>query len=317
MTGANGFVGRATVAALRAAGYQVRAAVRRPTGQPAEGVTEVIVPDLSPSPQLSAAAEGCDAVAHLAGRAHVLDDRSPDPLAEFRRVNVAGTEAVLAAAVAAGVSRFLFVSSIKVNGEGGGPAPYRASDRPAPVDPYGISKLEAERATERYADRMAVSILRPPLVYGPGVRGNFRRLLRLLDRFRRVPLPLGALHNRRSLVFVGNLASAIVHLTEAGSRVPGTYLVSDGEDLTTTELLEKTGRALAVTPLLVPVPAWVLRAGGRALGRTAEIHRLTEALTVDITPLTETGWRIPFSVASGLAATAAWWTGGGRTETLA
>jgi len=316
VTGANGFVGRATVAALSAAGHDVRAAVRRPSGGRVDGVTEYIVPDLIASRELSAAAQGCDAVAHLAGRAHILDDPSADPLAEFRRVNVLGTEAVLAAAMAGGVTRFLMVSSVKVHGDGGGLSPYRPSDLPAPVDPYGVSKLEAEQAAGAYANRMAVSVLRPPLVYGPGVRGNFRRLLRLLDRSRRVPLPLGGLRNRRSLVFVGNLASAITHLLEIGPNARGTYLVSDGDDLTTTQLLEMTGQALAAPPVLVPIPAWVVRAAGWVLGRSAEVQRLTGTLTVDIAALTETGWRPPFSVAAGLAATASWWTGGGRDEAL-
>jgi nucleoside-diphosphate-sugar epimerase len=305
VTGATGFVARAVMPALAARGHEVRAAARRPVA----GADTVIVPDVGPDTDWAAALRGCDAVVHLAARVHVLRDPSADPLAEFRRVNRDGTRRLAEEAVRAGIRRIVHVSTAKVLGESSPPGrPFGDDAAAAPEDPYSVSKWEAERALDdvcRASGAAAVS-LRPPLVYGPGVGANFLRLLRAVDARR--PLPLGAVANRRSLVYVGNLASAAAACVEAASLPCAACLVTDREDLSTPELIRRIGRALGVRPRLVPVPPAWLRLGGRLLGRGAELDRLLGDFALAPTALAAlVGWSPPFDVDRGLAETAAWY----------
>lgn len=279
VTGANGFVGRAACHRLRADGITVVAAMRQTDGS--AGV--VPVGDIDGHTDWTSALAGVDSVLHLAARVHVMDELSDDPLAEFRRVNVQGTLRLAQQAVQAGIKRLVYVSSIKVNGEQTEPGrPFAASDAPAPVDPYGISKLEAEQGlrTLAQATGLELVIVRPPLVYGPGVGGNFARMVRWLHSG--VPLPLGmATANRRSLVALDNLvdllAACLAHPAAAGE----VFLVSDGEDLSTAELLRRLATALDLRVRLLPVPPVVLQLAATALGRRELAQRLMGSLQVD------------------------------------
>jgi nucleoside-diphosphate-sugar epimerase len=311
VTGASGFVGSAVLPALRAKGHMVRAAVRREADCDAD--EQVRVGDLSPDTDWRDAVRGIDAVVHLAARVHVMRDTSADPLAEFRRSNVEGTLALARAAAGAGVKRMVFLSSIKVNGEATTARPFTERDPPAPKDPYGVSKAEAEAGLARIATETGLElvVLRPPLVYGPGVRANFLRLVRLADRG--VPLPFGAVDNRRSMVFVGNLADAIVRCVEHPAAAGRTFLVSDGEDLSTSNLIARLAKALGKRASLMPVPPGLMRAAARILGKSAEADRLLGSLRIDSSTLrTSLAWQPPFTVDQGLVATAAWYRSSAR-----
>jgi nucleoside-diphosphate-sugar epimerase len=313
VTGASGFVGSAVLPALRAKGHMVRAAVRREADCDAD--EQVRVGDLSPDADWRDAVRGIDAVVHLAARVHVMHDTSPDPLAEFRRSNVEGTLALARAAAAAGAKRMVFLSSIKVNGEATTDRPFTERDAPAPKDPYGVSKAEAEAGLARVATESGLElvVLRPPLVYGPGVRANFLRLVRLADRG--APLPFGAVDNRRSMVFVGNLADAIVRCVEHPAAAGRTFLVSDGEDLSTSDLIARLAKALGKRATLVPVPPALMRAAARLLGKSAEADRLLGSLRIDSSALRASlAWQPPFTVDEGLAATAAWYRSAQHAE---
>jgi nucleoside-diphosphate-sugar epimerase len=268
-------------------------------------VEQALVDDLGPDTSWTHALSGIDAVVHTAARAHVMRDTAPDPLAEFRRVNVSGTLALARQAAAAGVKRFVFISSVKVNGEGTEPGrPYRASDRPAPVDPYGVSKHEAEQGLLQLAHEtgMSVSIIRPVLVYGPGVKGNFLTLMRWLHKG--IPLPLGAIQNRRSFVALDNLVDLIVTCLDHPAASGRIFLVSDGEDLSTTTLLQRVAAALGRTARLVPVPAMALFAVARLLGKADIAQRLCGSLQVDISSTRGLlGWAPPVGVDQALAET--------------
>lgn len=235
-----------------------------------------------------------------------MNDRAAEPLAEFREVNVAGTLNLARQAVSSGVKRFIFISSIKVNGEGTSLGePYTADTSPAPTDPYGISKLEAEQALLALAAEtgMEVVIIRPVLVYGPGVKANFLNMMRWLSKG--VPLPLGAIHNKRSLVALDNLVDLIVTCIEHPSAVNQVFLVSDGEDLSTSELLRRMGRALGKPARLIPIPAGVLEMGARMVGKKTIAQRLCGSLQVDISKTRELlNWSPPMSVDCALARTA-------------
>jgi nucleoside-diphosphate-sugar epimerase len=308
VTGASGFVAAALIPQLCAAGWHVRAAARRPETIPTRpGVTPIPSPDLGPEADWREAVRGCHAVIHLAARVHVMRDSVADPLAAFRAANSVGSARLAQQAAEAGVQRLVMVSSIKVNGDGSPTGrPYRASDVPAPTDPYGQSKAEAEEALWAVcADSgMQGVVVRPPLVYGPGVKGNFASLLRAVAKRR--PLPLGAVDNRRSLVSVGNLASALVLCAAHPAAAGQTFLVSDGEDLSTAELIRRLASALGRRPRLVPVPPSVLRLMLSTLGKGAVADRLLGSLEVDSQPLRERcGWTPPETVDQGLRAAVA------------
>ena len=302
VTGANGFVGSALCAALANRDYCVRGVVRDPSRSAGLICELTKVGDIGSNTDWSGSLIGVDMVVHLAARVHVMRDSATDPLAEFRRVNVAGTERLALAAATAGVRRFVFLSSVKVNGERGG---YNESDPPAPQDAYGISKHEAELSLREIAAEtgMEVVIIRPPLVYGPGVKANFHALLRAVARG--IPLPLGAIHNRRSLVALDNLVDMIVTCIDHPAAANQTFLVSDGEDLSTTELIRHLARAMGRPARLIPIPASVLMAGATLLGKREVAARLCGSLQVDITKARELlGWLPPITMDEGLRRTA-------------
>lgn len=302
VTGATGFVGRALVDRLLFDGVPVTASVRREPSNRA-GLREVRVEDLGPTTDWSAALADCDSVVHCAARVHVMADESANPIAEYRVTNVEGSVALAMQAATAGVRRFVFISSIKVNGDGTAPgAPYRATDLPAPADPYGVSKFEAEQALTALAAacEMELVIIRPPLVYGPGVKANFLSMARLIAHG--VPLPLGGVNaNRRSFVALGNLVDLIVTCLAHPKAVGQVFLVSDGEDLSTSELLRRTAAALGVPSRLMPVPASLLALGAGMLGRRDLWQRLGGTLQIDSAPTCDhLDWKPPMTVDTGL-----------------
>ncbi len=302
LTRATGFVGRAVLADLVARGHTLRAAIRGAT--PAEfAATAFAIKAIDGETDWRTALDGVEVVIHSAARVHVMNDTEADPLAAFRKVNVEGTLNLARQAVAAGVRRFVFISSIKVNGEGTLPGrPYRADDRPAPADPYGVSKMEAEQGLRELArdTGMEVVIIRPVLVYGPGVRANFLAMMRWLDKG--VPLPFGAIHNRRSLVALDNLVDLVRTCASHPAAANQTFLVSDGEDLSTTSLLQRMASALGKPARLLPIPAAWLAFGATLLGRRALSQRLCGSLQVDIEKTRSLlGWTPPVSVDRALA----------------
>ena len=304
LTGATGFVGRHTVPLLAARGHRVRAALRTASEGPWE---PAVVGDIGPDTDWTAALAGVDAVIHMAARVHVMRDTASDPLAEFRRVNTAGTIRLAEQAAAAGVKRFVFLSSIKAMVDESRPAPLDAAATPAPHSPYGVSKLEAERALAEIAARtgMEVAVIRPPLVYGPGAAGNMRALLKLVATG--LPLPLGGIRNRRSLIYVGNLADAVVTVLEHPDAAGQTFLVQDGEPLSTADLVRAIAAALDRPARLIPVPQGLMALGAALTGTRAVFDRLAGTLTVDDRPIRERlGWRPPHDLATGLRATAEW-----------
>lgn len=306
ITGASGFVGQALTAALDKGGYDWIAATRNRTS--AADHRHVFIGDIGPDTEWHAALHGIDCVVHLAARTHVLDDRSSDPYAAYRHINVLGTETLAEQAVAAGVRRLILLSSIKVNGEATTAHPYTETDRPQPEDAYGVSKLEAEKVLQRIGANTGLEtvVLRPPLVYGPGVKGNFLRLLRLVSRG--IPLPLASINNRRSLIGVANLADAIIAGILSPVAAGKTYLVSDGEDISTPQLISKLACAMGVTPHLLPCPPVLLNAGAALMGKRAVAARLTGSLQIDSGRIRkELGWQPRYSLDQGLKSTAQWY----------
>jgi nucleoside-diphosphate-sugar epimerase len=302
VTGANGLVGGATARYLQTLPRMtVLRAVRRPQDVPDPLAPCVRVGDLDADTDWSAALAEADAVVHTAARVHVMHDVAADPLAEFRRVNVQGTLNLARQAAQAGARRFVFISSIKVNGEATRPGhPFTAQDLPAPVDAYGISKHEAEAGLREIAHQtgMAVIIIRPPLIYGPGVKANFAALMRAVQRG--LPLPLGAVHNQRSLVGLDNLVDLIAVCLVHPQAANQTFLVSDGHDLSTPELVLGLACAAGVTARLLPVPVGLLQAAATLLGRRDAMQRLCGNLQVDISKLqTLLGWTPPVPVDTG------------------
>ena len=301
VTGANGFVGRAVCAQALARGMTGRGAVRSPCVLPAGAECQVLE-GLAEQSDWRAALAGIAVVVHAAARVHVMADTATDPLAEFRRVNVQGTLNLARQAAAAGVRRFVFISSIKVNGESTQPGhPFTADDAPAPLDPYGISKGEAEQGLRELSAEtgMEVVIIRPPLVYGPGVKANFAAMMRWLQRG--VPLPLGAIYNQRSLVALDNLVDLIVTCMTHPAAAHQTFLVSDGEDVSTTELLRRMGQAMNRPARLIPVPASGLKLAATMVGKQDVAQRLCGSLQVDIEKTRQLlGWRPPLTLDQGL-----------------
>ena len=280
VTGASGFVGQALCQTLLAGGTPVVAAVRRPGSAPA-GTEERVVEALGPHTDWRRALEGIDTVVHLAGRAHVMRERESDPLALFRHVNTEGTRA-LAEQAAGRCRRLVLVSTIKVNGETTAPdRPFRPTDRPDPRDPYGVAKAEAEDALFSIAARHGLEavVVRPPLIHGPGARGNLATLLRVLRR--RVPLPLAAADNRRSLVGVDNMAALLIRAARHPDAAGEIFLARDDEDLSTSALLRRLAAALNRPARLVPVPLPLLRLAASAIGQGAMAARLLDSLVVD------------------------------------
>lgn len=306
ITGASGFVGRYLVHDLVKEGLSVCCAMRTDTMFEDTVDSKILIPSIDAHTDWTEALSGCEVVMHLAARVHVMNDTSADPLAEFRTVNVEGTLNLARQAASAGVKRFIFVSSVKVNGEHTKAGkPYTEDIVPNPQDAYGISKLEAEQGLLTIAKDtgMEVVIIRPPLVYGAGVKANFASMIRAVKRG--IPLPLGAIRNKRSFVYVGNLVSMIMRCIEHPAAANQVFLVSDGHDLSTSELLRSCAAALGVKPRLLSVPQWLIEGCAKLLGKQAVAQRLCGNLQVDISKArTMLGWEPPFSVADGLKATA-------------
>lgn len=308
ITGASGFVGARLCTELLARGASVRAPLRRPGAlAPRPGLETFDIGDLASSPIDPQRLAGVNTVMHLAGFAHRFKGDPGADADSIRRINVGATEMLAHAAAKAGVRRFVYASSVKVNGEDSGKGSFGSGDAPEPRDEYGRSKLAAETVLRRIAGECAMEIViaRPPLVYGPGVKANFLRLLEAVERG--LPLPFASLQNRRSLVHVGNLADALIACACHPAAAGKTYLVCDGEEVSTAELIRRIAAALGRQARLFPFPLALLRLAARAAGKLPEIERLTGNLVLDGGPIRkDLLWQPPFTMQQGLAETAAW-----------
>lgn len=304
VTGAGGFVGEALVFRMLVdKQFAPIAAARSPTRL--QGLCPVVPFDLN-DPEALPELKDVSAIIHAAARVHVMNEVASDALAEFRKVNVEGTLRLAKRAAESGVKRFIFISSIKVNGENTLPGkPFKADDAPAPVDPYGVSKHEAEQGLRQLAREtgMEVVIIRPPLIYGAGVKANFLSMLRWLNKG--IPLPLGAVRNQRSLVAIGNLVDLVITCIDHPGAANQTFLVSDGQDLSTTEMLRRLGNALGRKAWLLPLPEWLLVAAASALGKQSVAQRICGSLQVDISKNRELlGWTPPINMDEAMRQTA-------------
>ncbi len=307
-------------------GYSVTGTVRsreKLSGLPSQ-LEYHLIDDIGPHTDWTGVLEDVDTIVYLAARVHVMEKTSTVPLDEYRRVNTYGTERLAYMAAKAGVRRIIYLSTIKVNGEKT-PPPYpspikgegkkigekgcfREDDLPAPQDYYAISKWEAEQILGRIASEtgLEVVIIRPPMIYGPGVGGNFKRLLSWVNKG--VPLPLSRVSNKRSLIYLGNLVDAIVMCIEHKDAARETFLVSDGEDISTPDLIRMIARAMGKRPGLIPFPLPLLKAIGRVSGKNAEIERLTGSLCIDSSKIREVlGWKPPFTMEEGIRETVKWY----------
>ncbi|HEY6923974.1 MAG TPA: NAD-dependent epimerase/dehydratase family protein [Steroidobacteraceae bacterium] len=314
VTGATGFIGRTLCEVLAERQCTIRAALRAERGMPDHVSERVVIGEIGPETRWEVALRDVDCVVHLAARAHVLNDPTSNSHL-YTQTNQLGSTGLALAAARAGVRRFLFLSSVKVNGEDSVAGAFTAHDVPDPQDTYGASKWLAEQAIRDVASRhpgMQVAIVRPPLVYGPGVKANFLRLMRWVDAHR--PLPLASIDNRRSLVSVWTLCDLLATLIE--HPVPsGTWMVSDGEDLSTPELIRRIAAAMNKSVRLIPVPVGLLRLVGGALGKGAEVRRLCGSLVVDVSETREKlGWVPPMSTDEALRRTIPWYLSEGRSH---
>lgn len=295
VTGAAGFVGSHLMRDMAARGLDARGVTR---GRMPGLITIPAGPDVDWTPFLA----GVDSIVHLAARVHVMQETASDPLSAFRAANVEATLALARQAARAGLRRFVFVSSVKVNGERTDAGhPFTAADRPAPQDPYGVSKAEAEAALLALGREtgLEVIVIRPPLVYGPGVGGNFRSLMKWARSG--IPSPFAAVRNKRSLVSVGNLCDLVIRALSHPDAPGRIFLASDGEDLSTHELLTRLARALGRHPVGIPVPPALLWGAARAAGKTGLASRLLDNLQVDITETKRIlDWQPPVPVATAL-----------------
>lgn len=319
VTGANGFIGRALVTALVHDDAEVRAALRRGS---AAGLSDFgarvsvhAVGDIGPTTDWRSALDGVQTVAHLAARVHVMHEKASDPLAEFHQVNTLGTLRLASMAAQAGVRRLVYVSTIKVNGESTASEPFHENDPPRPSDPYSISKWEAEQGLQRISVKtgLEIAIVRPPLVYGPGVGGNFLSMLKWIDRG--IPLPLASVCNQRSLVGRKNLVSLIAACLSHPRAAGEVFLAADGEDLSTPDLLQRMAHALECKSRLFPFPVPLLRLAARVLGQGKVCERLCGSLRVDSAKASRLlGWTPPSTVDDELRLIAEWYR---RRDSLA
>lgn len=311
VTGANGFIGRALCKRLVEDRWSVTAAIRQPeTTEIDHRIRLVKVRGIDERTNWGRILEGIDIIVHLAARVHILSEHAIDPLDAFRRVNVKGTVKLAQKASGAGVRRFIYLSSVKVNGEGNKKA-YNEENAPQPEDPYGISKMEGEIEVEAAcnASDMEWVAIRPPLVYGAGVKANFRALMNLVHK--RIPLPLATVRNRRSFIYLGNLVDSIITCMTHHAAAGRTYLVSDDRDVSTPELIRLIAASLNTPSYLFPFPPSVLWFVGKLLGKADTMKRLIGSLSVDISKIkNELSWQPPFSMESGLMNTAKWYKRG-------
>lgn len=309
VTGANGFIGSALCRDLVADHITVKGVVRRQSFCPAlPNTEEVVVPDINTGAQWQTVLQDVDVIVHLAARVHVMEETEQNPERLFNEVNLEGTRNLAEQAAQAGVKRFIYISTIKVNGEGAETAlcPKAVA---IPQDPYAASKWQAERTLLDLARTtgLEVVIIRPPLVYGPGVKGNFLRLLHLVHK--NLPIPLGAVSNKRSMVYVANLCHLIKTCIDHPQAAGQLLLVSDNQDMSTPDLIRLIAKELKHKEKLWSLPVSWLYAGARILGKEPEIHRLCGSLQVDIeTTMKVLSWRPPFSIQQGVRDTAQWFS---------
>lgn len=313
VTGATGFVGRYLCRRLLEENFRVRGTLLESEypSSLVSGVEPVTVKPLASDTAWGHALAGVDIIIHLAARVHVMDDPAAEPLAEFRKVNVEGTAHLAGAAARAKVKRFVFISSVKVNGEEN-ISPYLSDSAANPSDPYGVSKWEAEQALRKIEAEAGLEVvtIRPTLVYGPGVKANFLKMMKIVSRG--IPLPFASINNRRSLIYVGNLVDALVACAVHPEAAGRTYLVSDGEDLSTPELIRRTGSALGIAARLFYMPVALMKLAGALTGRSSAVNRLTGSLTVDSSKIRqELGWLPPYTMEEGLLQTVDWFKKGG------
>jgi nucleoside-diphosphate-sugar epimerase len=300
VTGATGFVGKPLVAALRQQRHDVIASGRAPQSIFSPDVAYFQMREIYAASDWASALDGVDAVIHLAARTHVVKEQASDALALYRHINVDGTRKLAEQAAAAGVKHFVFLSSIKVNGEGRA-TPYTETDPPAPEDAYGQTKMEAEKALREIAATrdMSTIIIRPPLLYGKEAKGNFRSLIRAVTKG--IPLPFASISNRRSLLFLGNLIDVILLCLKQDLHGTHLFLVSDGIDLSTPDLVRHIAKAAGKPARIFPVPALLLRLLARALGRSSAADRILGNLTINSSLIRETlGWTPPYNVEQGM-----------------
>lgn len=311
VTGARGFVGRHLCDLLVACGYDVIGTTRAATDSVGDTRMRLVtVGDISEDVSWDGILEGVENVVHLAARVHVMRDVEKDPLAAFRRVNVTGTRSLLRSLEANGVKRLIYLSTIKVLGDMTSSQPFSATDAPTPPDPYAQSKLEAEQLVQDFGVNTGIEtvIIRPPLVYGPGVGGNFAKLLRVLDK--RIPLPFGLVNNARSMVNVVNLCDLIRECLTNSAASGERFLVSDNEDVSTPELLRLMASSMSQPARLLPVPVPMLEFAAKMFGQSASMSRLTGSLEVDIEhTMRALNWNPPVTLAEGIDSTVAWHKG--------
>jgi nucleoside-diphosphate-sugar epimerase len=302
VTGANGFLGRILCKELGDLGYPFKAACRNSKETSLSNVVEI--PNIDAKTDWSAALKEVDVVIHLAARVHVMKESSTYPLYEFRKVNVDGTKRLALQAAEAGVKRLIYVSSIKVNGEKTTSKPFDESDPAAPEDAYGISKYEAELVLHDISKNtgLEIVIIRPPLIYGPSVKGNLLQLIKVLTTG--IPLPLGSIKNLRSLLYVDNLVEALILCATHPKAAGKTYLISDGDDVSTPALIKTLAEALGLKAKLLNCPVFLLNALGKIAGKSEQVNRLTESLQVNNSKIMrELGWKPKFSLLEGLKQT--------------
>ena len=308
VTGATGFVGRFLCSKLLSNGWHVRGTLLAFESPSAliSGVEPVVVEPLGLDTLWSHALSGIDTIIHLAARVHIMDDAATDPLLEFRKVNTEGTIQLAREAVKAGVKRMVFISTIKVNGEESD-VPYTENSTAQPSDPYGVSKWEAEQGLRQIESEtgLEVVVVRPTLVYGPGVKANFLNMMKVVSKG--LPLPFSSIKNKRSMIYVGNLVDALALCASHSSSAGKTFVVSDGDDVSTPELIKRTARALNVKSRVFPIPISVMRFAGKLIGKSAAVNRLAGSLAVDSSAIKkELGWQPPFTMEQGIAETAEW-----------
>ena len=306
VTGASGFVGRCLCEHLTKRGHLVTASVRSSETPPIENInSSIVVGDLGPDTDWTKALENQEVVIHLAARTHIMDESASNPESKYLRVNVESTKRLIHQMSEQNISRFIFMSSVKVNGEQTTVQPYTESQPSHAEDAYGRTKYQTELLISSSPD-LKSTIIRSPLVYGPGVKGNFLKLMQLSERG--LPLPIGMIKNERSLIFLENLIDAVIQSLENSAAIGQTYLVSDNADISTPELFRAVGNALNKPTRLFPFPVFLLRLAGVLVGKSGAIRRLAGSLQVDCSKIhKELGWKPPVGLQQGLDKTVIWY----------